>query len=153
MSEIICPNKDEMDSLMYLNTTLLRLGAYKSGLYVGQPLILNIISDNPGLTQKMIADIAKIKPSTINVMLARMEKNGLVKSKKDKENSKICRVFITEKGEKLGNNALNFKNNIRKRQFDGLTEQEIQDFKNILKKINKNLERLLHEEETLNEDK
>ena len=43
MKELICPNKDEVDELIYLKGTLLRNGAYKIGLYMGQPLILDVI--------------------------------------------------------------------------------------------------------------
>lgn len=152
MNDIICPRKDELDEFMYLNGVLLRNGLYKIGLYVGQPAILDVISKNPGLTQKVLADLGGIKPSTINVMLARMAKNGLVETKRDKNNSKLSKVYITEKGQKLCLEALEYRRNIQTKQFNNFSEDEIKTFKDLLTRINQNLQSVLDEEEDLNED-
>lgn len=146
MEKTVCQSKDEFDEFMYLNAALMRNGLYKIGLYAGQPIILDAISRNPGLTQKMLADMGGIKPSTINVMLSRMAKNELVEIRKDKENSKLSRVYITEKGEKLSNKALSYKNELQKSQFKGFSEEEIKEFKSMLQRININLQTTFEEE-------
>lgn len=148
MKELVCPNKNEIDEFMYLHSALLRGGLYKIGLYVGQPIILEVISNNPGLTQKVLADMGGIKPSTINVMLARMAKNDLVEIQKDKKNSKLSRVYITKKGQKLNQEAINYKENIKKLQFYNFSEEEVETFKNLLMKVNENLKSMLNEEES-----
>lgn len=152
MEELICPNKNEVDEFVCLSGALLRNGLYKIGLYVGQPMILDVINKNPGLTQKMLANIGGIKPSTINVMLSRMAKNELVQIKKDKENSKLSKVYITEKGKELCEKALEYKEYVYKQQFKNFTETEIETFKNLLNKVNDNLKNLLEEEENFDEN-
>lgn len=150
--DIICPRKNEVDEFMYLNGALLRNGLYKIGLYVGQPVILDVISKNPGLTQKTLADLGGIKPSTINVMLTRMAKNELVEIKRDEKNSKLSRVYITEKGKNLCAKALEYRENIQEKQFNNFTEAEVETFKELLNRINQNLQSILDEEENLNEN-
>ena len=134
MEGFICQDKSEFDELMYLRGTVLRIGLTKMGLYVGQPIILNIIVNNPGLTQKKLAIIAGIKPSTVNVMLGRMSKNELVEIKKDESNLKLSRVYTTKKGEELAKKSAIFKSELDKKAFKNLTDEEIQIFKNILHK-------------------
>lgn len=95
----------------------------------------------------MLADIAEIKPSTVNVMLGRMAKNGLLEIKKDNINSKLSRVFITEKGKKLSKKCTKFKTELDKIMMEGLSDDEIESFTSTLSKINNNLRKQLEKEE------
>ncbi len=52
------------------------------GVYPGQPPMLFILNQEDGLSQKKLANKLKIKPSTITVMLKRMEKANLIVRKK-----------------------------------------------------------------------
>ena len=146
MKSVICPEKDVCDEFMYLTGTILRNKLYKIGLYVGQPAILDVISKNQGLTQKTLSDLGGIKPSTINVMLARMAKNELVEIKKDNKNAKISRVYITDKGQKMCDDALDYKKKIREKQFKNFTNEEKEMFKSLLNRVNDNLKSVIEEE-------
>ncbi len=94
-----------------------------------------------------MADIANIKPSTVNVMLGRMAKNGLVEIKKDENNSKLSRVYITETGKKLFKKCDKLKKQLDEFMFEGVSAEEVQNFNSTLSKINNNLRRKLKEEE------
>lgn len=147
MKEFVCPNKDEIDELMYLKGSILRIGLNKLGLYVGQPLMLDIVASNPASNQKILAKLAGIKPSTVNVMLGRMAKNGLVEIKKDENNSKLSQVFITDKGKELSKKSAQLKTNLDEIAYKDLSKNEIETLKNILSKINNNLKNELDKEE------
>lgn len=147
MKDFIVPYKTEIDELMFLKGSILRVGLTKIGAYVGQPVMLDIITNNPGLTQKVLADLAGIKPSTVNVMLGRMAKNGLVEIKKDENNSKFSRVFITDSGKELSEKCSKFKLELEKTMIEDLSAEEIENFNSILSKINNNLRKKLKEEE------
>lgn len=151
MKNIIYQNKSEFDELLYLRGTLLRLGLTKMGLYVGQPVMLRIVSNNPGLTQKELSIMAGIKPSTVNVMLSRMAKNDLIEIKKDEGNLKLSRVYATKKGEQLAKKSDHFKAKLDEITYKNLTDEEIENFKNILTKMNANLKKELEKEDN-NED-
>lgn len=147
MEHIIYQDKSELDELMYLRGSVLRNELTKIGLYVGQPIMLSIIDNNPGLTQKKLAIIAGIKPSTVNVMLGRMSKNGLVEIKKDENNLKLSRVYLTESGKELAKKSSIVKKELDEKSFKNLTDEEIEIFKNLLLKVNLNLQKELEKEE------
>lgn len=147
MKELVCPNKDEIDELMYLKSTILRIGLNKIGLYIGQPAVLDIVTQNPGLNQKVLSNMAGIKPSTVNVMLSRMAKNDLIEIKKDGTNSKLSKVYTTQKGKELSQKGIKLKTRLDEIIYKDLTDKEITDLKNILSKINANLKKELESEE------
>lgn len=119
----------------------------KVGLYIGQPHILKIIDENPGLPQANLARFAGIKASTLNVMLGRMAKNGLVEMKSDKHNSKIKCVYLTDKGRKIQKIGCEEIDKVRQKQYEGFSEEEKQQLQNYMKRINENLANILKKEE------
>ena len=147
MNGFVSPNKDEIDELIYLKGSILIRGLNKLGLYVRQPLMLDIVTSNPGLNQKILAKLAGIKPSTVNVMLNRMAKNDLVEIKKNEKNSKLSQVFATNKGKELHEKSMQFKQKLDKIAYKDLSRDEIETFKNILSKINNNFKEELEKEE------
>lgn len=119
------------DSLYYLFLEINRLHYYRThvlldkiGVYHGQPPMLFILSNKDGLSQKELADILGIKPSTITVMLKRMEKGNLVVRKQDSEDQRISRVYITDEGLKLCKQAREVMNQIEEECFGNFTTEE-----------------------------
>ena len=80
-------------------------------------------------------------------MLSRMAKNDLIEIKKDENNSKISRVYTTEKGKELAQKCIDFKTELDEIIYKDLTDKEITDLKSILSKINTNLKKELESEE------
>ena len=64
------------------------------------PLIIHL-SKCEGCTQKELAEKMQIKPSTLNVMIGRMEKNGYIEKKQDEKDSRKSRIYFTEKGKSI----------------------------------------------------
>ena len=54
-----------------------------------------------GCTQKELAEKMQVKPSTLNVMIGRMEKNGYIEKKQDEKDSRKSRIYFTEKGRSI----------------------------------------------------
>ncbi len=124
-------NTINKDSLYHLFLEINRLHYYRThvlldeiGVYHGQPPMLFILSKQDGLSQKELADILSIKPSTITVMLKRMEKANLVIRKQDSEDQRISRVYITEDGLKLCKQAREVMNQIEEECFGNFTTEE-----------------------------
>lgn len=112
----------------------------KKGLYAGQPPLLFSLMKNKVLSQKEIAEKLNIKPATVNVMVKRLEKTGLVEKSKDEVDLRVSRVKLTEKGEKTCLEAMDTMNKISKKIFQCLTETEEENLKFLLNKINENME-------------
>lgn len=70
----------------------------KIGLYPGQPPLLFKLEKNNGLSQKELADALSVKPSTITMMIKRMEKNELIRREQDEKDQRVSRIFITNLG-------------------------------------------------------
>jgi len=73
-----------------------RLSDY--GLHVGQDLLLMNVSEADGCTQNEIAECLGIQPATVTRMLQRVERNGLIERRKDPDDNRITRVYLTEEG-------------------------------------------------------
>lgn len=119
------------DSLHHLFLEINRLHYYRThvlleeiGVYHGQPPMLFILSKKDGLSQRELADLLNIKPSTITVMLKRMEKANLVTRRQDKEDQRVSRVYITEEGLRLCKKASEVMNRIENEFFGNFTTEE-----------------------------
>jgi DNA-binding MarR family transcriptional regulator len=80
-----------------------------------------------------------VKPATITVMLTRMEKGGLIERKKDEQDQRVTRIFITEKGEEICKEAKMLVKQIEEECFKGFTVEEKVVFRRLLMQIKYNL--------------
>ncbi|MDK2809676.1 MAG: MarR family transcriptional regulator, organic hydroperoxide resistance regulator [Petroclostridium sp.] len=70
-------------------------------LYYGQPPVLFALWERDGLTQTELAQRRKLTPATITATLKRMEKAGWLMRRTDSEDSRVSRVYLTEKGKNV----------------------------------------------------
>lgn len=121
----------------YLHLILERLD-----LHPGQPPLLFTLYKNDGLSQREIADKIHIKPSTITVMLTRMEKAGLITRKQDEFDQRISRVYLTEKGIEMCEELKKIMPVLNEQCFGNFTEEEKETFKYLLEKMADNIEKV-----------
>lgn len=70
-------------------------------LYVGQELLLMHLWQEDGLAQSVLAERLQIEPPTLTKMLQRLEGCGLVERRRDLEDTRICRAYLTDSGRSL----------------------------------------------------
>lgn len=145
--------KIDRDSLYYIFLEILKLHHYRThvlldeiGIYPGQPPMLFALNKKDGQSQKELANRLNITPSTITMMLKRMEKTNLVIRKQDDEDQRISRVYITEQGKKTCKRANKVMINIEEECFDEFTMEEKIVLKRLLMQMRDNLE-LVNEKE------
>jgi len=119
----------------------------KVGLHKGQPLILALLWEKDGLTQKEIVEALGLRPSTVTIMLRRMEKAGLLQRKTDQQDMRFSRVYLTEKGQLLRERVELIEKQLNEECFSGFTSEEKMLLKGFLMKIRDNLKRLNDETE------
>ena len=74
-----------------------------SGVYFGQPPILELLVKNGTCTQNELARALHVSPASVAVSLKRMQKSGLVKKAADESDLRCNRVSITDLGrEQIG---------------------------------------------------
>jgi DNA-binding MarR family transcriptional regulator len=125
----------------------------KLNLHPGQPMILNAIHNNPGITQFELSQKTKVTPASIATSTKRMEKMGYLCKEEDPNNLRCKRLYLTELGERLNNDALKGIDEMDQKLFKGISEEELETLVNIydkliinLAEIEKNETRLTKEE-------
>ena len=109
------------------------------GLYPGQPRVLHALWIKDGLSQKEIGKQLNIKPSTVTVMIKRMEKAGLVKRVQDTRDLRVSKVYLEQRGLDLKEDVKEVGRKVNAEMFYGFSDQEKQEISNFLKRINKNM--------------
>ena len=64
----------------------------------GQIPILLLLAKRVKMSQREIAEELCVKPPTVNVMVQRMEKAGLIGRRHDEKDQRITRIFLTDQG-------------------------------------------------------
>ena len=98
------------------------------------PLIIHL-SKKEGCTQKELADMMQIKPSTLNVMIGRMEKNGYIEKKQDEKDSRKSRIYFTEKGKNISDECYQSFLMIQKTLEEYFTQEGQKELERLLNKF------------------
>lgn len=109
------------------------------GLYPGQPRVLHALWKKDGLNQKEIGQELNIKPSTVTVMINRMEKAGLVKRVQDINDLRVSKIYLEQKGIDLKEDIMEVGRKVNEEIFCGFSLEEKETMKMFLNRINDNL--------------
>ena len=123
------------------------------GLTPAQWKVILALNMFDGLTQKELAEKIYIDGSTLVPVIDKMEQNGLVERKVDSKDRRINRIFLTKKSESTIDSITLIILQLRKIVFSGISENEINLSKNILKNIIKNSDTAMAEIKLSNRDK
>ncbi|PGL67428.1 MarR family transcriptional regulator [Bacillus sp. AFS055030] len=107
----------------------------------GQYLYLVRIAENPGIIQEKLAEMIKVDRTTAARAIKKLETNGFIEKKEDKENKKIKKLYVTEKGEKVYpfiKRENDYSNIVA---LEGLSEIEVETIFTLLQKVRKNVEK------------
>jgi len=117
----------------------LRRLAEESGLNESYRHILFHLSHQDGVTQLDLAEMTRLKPPTISVTLQKMQEEGYVERKRDEEDLRNTRVFITERGRAFNETAKNLVESLDATAIAGFNEEEIKQLMAMLVRIRENL--------------
>lgn len=67
------------------------------GIHPGQYRLLKLLHTSQGLSQHEIARKLIIKPSTLTIMLKRLERDGLITKERDSNDKRIFRIYLSPK--------------------------------------------------------
>ncbi len=70
-------------------------------LYVGQDNLLYRLWLGDGVTQMQLSEHMKCEPPTVTNMVKSLEQNGFIYRKRDVQDARIMRIFLTDKGRAL----------------------------------------------------
>ncbi|MFB5265629.1 MarR family winged helix-turn-helix transcriptional regulator [Paenibacillus enshidis] len=70
-------------------------------LYVGQDNLLYRLWLGDGVTQMQLCEHLKCEPPTVTNMVKSLEQNGFIYRKRDKQDARVMRIYLTDKGKEL----------------------------------------------------
>ena len=106
----------------------------KWGMKTGQFDIISHIKPNERVTQSELASRLVVTESNITQIIKKLEDNGLIQREREWKNKYIS---LTQEGTKLRNKVVSEQEYFQAQQFDKLSEEELNQLINILKKIEK----------------
>jgi DNA-binding MarR family transcriptional regulator len=124
--------------------TQMRRLSEKAGVPSGYRVLLMHLShdyrqENRGIPQYELASVTHLTAPTISVTLQKMEQDGLVERRNDKEDARQIRVYLTQKGFELDSRNHEAALETEEKALSGLTEEELTVLERILLHIKQNL--------------
>ena len=118
-----------------------RRGFQELNLSDGQPNVLYVLRDLEGCVQKELAEFCQIKPSSIAVMLDRLQEQGFVRREATKVSGgkRAFRIFLTEKGREKANQVHALMEDIELECFQGFSTEEYEQLITLLERVKNNL--------------
>jgi len=108
---------------------------------------LRILWEREGLTQRELSDETNLtEPSTV-IMLNQMEQSGLIRKKKDPDDKRKLRIFLTPKAKRLEKRLLPIAVQLNELAAREVSEDDLETFIRVARKMTENL--LAPEEEEL----
>ena len=106
-----------------------------------QYLYLVRIFENPGIIQERLAEMIKVDRTTASRAIKRLEINGFIEKKVDKNNKKVNKLFPTEKGKNVYHFIKRENDYSNTVALEGFSEKEAQSIYNLLQRVRKNIDK------------
>jgi DNA-binding MarR family transcriptional regulator len=97
--------------------------------------ILFHLNFNDGCTQLTLANLTHLKAPTVSVTLQKMEREGYVIRKPNKDDLRQTLVYITEKGKQYNEHVCKTIKTIDTEIFEGVSEEEQRQMIEVLRKV------------------
>ena len=121
--------------------------AKNAGASIDQFIILKALSHLNNLTQQELAEILYKDKSNLSRMIDSLASKGLIKCTLDtKDNRAVKRIQITDKGLNLVEKFFPYAIALHDAAFEGISPQEIETVKSVMKKIRSNLDKNIEAE-------
>lgn len=104
-----------------------------------QWIALYYIGRNEGITQKELSEEMDLKESTVARLIDRLEKENTVQRIKDVKDRRISKLYLTEEGKEKKEALLPIGENFSNEAIKGISEGDLEIFKDVLNKIVINL--------------
>ena len=116
----------------------------KLGIFRGQAILLLTLMERDGMTHSEIADKLRISHAAASKVITRMEGQGYVKRQTDPHDERVSRVYIQEAGKELTEKLRPSFQQINNFMFAGFSDQEKDQFRQYLLRIQENLSNFDH---------
>lgn len=136
MTEILC----EIGMIARALDSISNIEFKEYDLTEGQYLYLVRTYENPGIIQDKLAEMIKVDRTTAARAIKKLETQGFIEKRDDKNNKKIKKLFPIEKGEKVYpfiKREGEYSNSVA---LSGFSQEETKAIFNLLQRVRKNIE-------------
>ncbi|MDR2956983.1 MAG: MarR family transcriptional regulator [Coriobacteriales bacterium] len=105
----------------------------------GQGRLLHLLSKSDGVLIKDIVMAFDIRPSSASELVAKLEKQGLIRVESDTDDKRARKVFLTDEGKDLNDRIKSSADEFIGSLFDGLSDEEQTQLLSLMKKMNSGL--------------
>ncbi|WP_175279623.1 MarR family winged helix-turn-helix transcriptional regulator [Secundilactobacillus collinoides] len=102
--------------------------------------MIYLLTQKEELTNSQIVEALDIRPSSVSVMIKKLEEDGLVERHDSPDDKRISLISLTDKGRDLIKSSHDFKTEFSDALFDGLTDDEKDEFGRLLNKLTDSLD-------------
>jgi DNA-binding MarR family transcriptional regulator len=110
------------------------------GLHVGQEMVLIELWRDDGLRGGELAERLGVEPPTVTKMLRRLERCGLISRRRDPEDARSFRVYLTDEGRSLEEPVARCWESADEKTLAGMSAGERRTFHRLLTKVRTNLD-------------
>ena len=110
------------------------------GLHVGQEMVLIELWRDDGLRGGELAERLGVEPPTVTKMLRRLERCGRVSRRRDPEDARSFRVYLTDEGRSLEDPVTRCWESSDERILAGMSAGERRTFHRLLTRVRANLD-------------
>ena len=109
------------------------------GVSLGLWPFLRALWEKDGLTQRELSEKVRMKGPTTVAALNKLEDRGLVRREENRKDARKINVFLTPDGRKVYRKVIPEVEAVNRQCLDTLSEQEQNDFKDMIKRIRNNV--------------
>ncbi|WPC17273.1 MarR family winged helix-turn-helix transcriptional regulator [Pediococcus inopinatus] len=107
----------------------------------GQQRVLQLLFDKESLTNSQIVEELDIRPSSASVLVGKLEENGLVKKTESSDDKRVTFISLTEEGRQSIKKVHKFTDDLSDSLLAVLSDDEKKQLKDILTKLNADLDK------------
>ena len=107
------------------------------GVTANQFVLLALLAEEDGITQRDLARRASSDPNTIRAMLVLLEKRGLVARKQSPDDGRALNVTVTGKGRRTYKRLFKESEPLRERIFGLFQKEEVEVLNTFLRRISR----------------
>jgi MarR family transcriptional regulator, organic hydroperoxide resistance regulator len=112
------------------------------GVARGQWYFLRVLWSEDGLSQRELsARVGTMEPTTV-IALRSMEKSGLIRRERSRDDKRRSQVWLTAKAQRLRDELLAIARGITDAAEDSISRDELAQFRRVIRRMTENLDRI-----------
>ena len=105
----------------------------------GTRLVISYLATGDGVTQLDLVNATHLRPPTISVILKKLEEDGIVERRRDENDLRSMRVYLSERGREIDRRNIKKIKQVEALALDGLSDDERATAMALLGRIRDNL--------------